>query len=84
MNGFVFAREYDDGICGVDGILTYAAAGCEKQMTAEDLLKAVQFTQDEEGRISEEEYLDDESGRIHRITIADCEEYLAKCKGELE
>ena len=51
-------------------------------MTAEDLLKAVQFAQDQEGRISEEEYLADQSGRIHRITLDKCEEYLANYKEE--
>lgn len=76
----VFARDYEDGICGIEGIFTYAAAGCESQMTAEDLLRAVRFAQDQEGRISEEEYLEDETGKIHAITLDKCEEYLAKYK----
>nr|DAM90959.1 MAG TPA: hypothetical protein [Caudoviricetes sp.] len=71
MKNTVYAREYKTGIAGVEGILTYAAAGYEDQMTAADLLKAV-----EDKSISEDDYLNDETGKIHAISIEDCEEYL--------
>lgn len=77
MKTIVYAREYENGFAGVDGILTYAAAGCEDQMTAADLLKAV-----EDKSISEAEYLADETGKIHAITIDDCENYLINFIGE--
>ena len=71
MKTIVYAREYENGFAGVDGIFAYAAAGYEDQMTAADLLKAVEDT-----GISENDYLNDETGKIHAISIEDCEEYL--------
>ena len=71
MKNTVYAREYETGIAGVEGIFAYAAAGYEDQMTAADLLKAVEYKS-----ISEDDCLNDETGKIHAITIDDCEEYL--------
>ena len=76
MKTVVYAREYETGIAGVEGIFAYAAAGYEDQMNAADLLNAIDFAQRQEGEISEEEYIADDTGKIHAITIDDCDEYL--------
>ena len=76
MKTIVYAREYENGFAGVDGILTYAAAGYESELNAADLLRAVDCAQRQEGEISEAEYLADETGKIHAISIDDCDEYL--------
>ena len=69
----VFARENETGWAGKDGILIDSAAGYEAELTPETLLQAVQDRQDMEGRISEQDWLNDESGKIHKITLDDCE-----------
>ena len=76
----VFAREYEAGIQGIAGILTYAANGFESEMTAEDLLRAVQFSQDQECHLTENDFMNDTTGKIHRISLDDCAEYLEKGK----
>lgn len=76
----VFAREYETGISGIVGILTYAANGCEHDASPADLLSAVQFAQDQECHLTENDWLNDDTGRIHRITISDCESYLNEFK----
>ena len=76
----VFARESESDWAGKEGILIYSAAGFESEFTPETLLKAVQDWQDMEGRITEQDWLNDESGRIHKITLADCERYLEEHK----
>ena len=76
----VFAREYETGIAGIAGILTYAANGCELDASPADLLSAVQFAQDQEEHLDEDDWLNDDTGRIHRITISDCESYLNEFK----
>ena len=76
----VFARESESGWAGKEGILIYSAAGFESEFTPETLLKAVQDWQDMEGRITEQDWLNDESGRIHKITLDDCERYLEEHK----
>ena len=76
----VFARENETGWAGKDGIVIDSAAGYEAELTPETLLQAVQDRQDMEGRISEQEWLNDESGKIHKITLDDCERYLEENK----
>ena len=80
MDMIVYARENETGWAGKNGILVDSANGHENELTPRELLEAIQWWQDQDHHITEDEYNNDESGKIHKFTLSDCENYLMNFK----